>query len=86
MKNNKDTAIYPFDKGSGFVVLPGKNAIQKIEKQLGKVKIAENDQTLKFTNKIQKILCQIRKKKSLQMKNVSKYIHQIRYHRDCMIQ
>ena len=63
MKNNKDTAIYPFDKGSGFVVLPGKNAIQKIEKQLGKVKIAENDQTLKFTNKIQKILCQLRKEK-----------------------
>ena len=63
MKNSKDTAIYPFDKGSGFVVLPGKNAIQKIEKQLGKVKIAENDQTLKFTNKIQKILCQLRKEK-----------------------
>ena len=63
MKNNKDTAIYPFDKGSGFVVLPGENAIQKIEKQLGKVKIAENDQTLKFTNKIQKILCQLRKEK-----------------------
>ena len=24
MKNNKDTTIYPFDKGSGFVVLPEK--------------------------------------------------------------
>ena len=63
MKNNKDTTIYPFDKGSGFVVLPEKNAMQKIEEQLGKAKIAENDPTLKFTNKIQKILCRLRKEK-----------------------
>ena len=57
MKNSKDTTIYPFDKGSGFAVLPEKKAMQKIEEQLGKAKIAENDPTLKFTNKIQKILC-----------------------------
>ena len=63
MKNNKDRAIYPFDKSSGFVVLPENNALQKIEEQLGKVKIAENDPTLKFTNKIQKILCRLRKEK-----------------------
>ena len=44
MKNNKDTTIYPFDKGSGFVVLAEKNSMQKIEEQLGKAKIAENDQ------------------------------------------
>ena len=55
MKNKKDTTIYPFDKGSGFVVLSEKNAMQKMEEQLGKAKIAENNPTLKFTNKIQKI-------------------------------
>ena len=43
MKNYKDTTIYPFDKGSGFVVLSEKNAMQKVEEQLGKAKIAEND-------------------------------------------
>ena len=43
MNNNKDTTIYPFDKGSGFVVLSEKNAMQKIEEQLGKAKIAKND-------------------------------------------
>ena len=37
--------------------------MQKIEEQLGKAKIAENDPTLKFTNKIQKILCRLRKEK-----------------------
>ena len=31
MKNNKDTTVHPFDKGSGFVVLPGKTAIQKLK-------------------------------------------------------
>ena len=56
MKNKKDTTIYPFDKGSGFVVLSEKNAMQKMEEQLGKAKVAENDPTLKFINKIQKIL------------------------------
>ena len=28
MKNNKDTTIYPFDKGSGFVVLPENSNIE----------------------------------------------------------
>ena len=63
MKNNKDTTIYSYDKRSEFVVLSEKNAMQKIEEQLGKSKIAENDPTLKFPNKIQKILCRLRKKK-----------------------
>ena len=37
--------------------------MQKIEEQLGKAKIAENDPVLKFTNKIQKILRRLRKEK-----------------------
>ena len=61
MKNNKDTKIYSFDKGSGFVVLSEKNVMQKIKEELGKAKIAKNDPTLKLTNKIQKI-CRLRKK------------------------
>ena len=44
-------------------MLSEKNAMQKIEEQLGKAKIAENDPTLKLTNKIQKILCRPRKEK-----------------------
>ena len=38
MKNNKDTTVYPFDKGSAFVVLSEKNVTQKLEEQLGKAK------------------------------------------------
>ena len=63
MKNNKDTTIYPFDMGSGFVVLPEKNAMQKIKEQLGEAKIVENDAILKFTNKIQKIFLLRKEKK-----------------------
>ena len=86
MKNNKDTTIYQFDKGSVFVVLPEKNAMQKIEEQLGKAKIAENDPTLKFTNKIQKILCQLRKEKNFTNKEYSQIYPSDQYHRDCMVQ
>ena len=85
MKNNKDTTIYPFDKASEFVVYSKKNAMQKIEEQLGKGKIAENDPTMKFTIKIQKILCRLRKEKSLQTQNISKYIPQILYDRHFVV-
>ena len=63
MKNKKDTTIYPFNKGWGFVVLPEKNAMQKIEEQLSNAKKTENDPTLKFTNKIPKILWRLKKAK-----------------------
>ena len=42
-----------------FVLMLGRNAMQKVEEHLRKVKIAENDPALKFTNKIQKILCRV---------------------------
>ena len=86
IKHNKDKTIYPFDKGSRFVVLSEKNTIQEIGEQLGKVKIAENDPTLKLINRIHEKLCRLRKEKKLQIENKSKYIHEIPYHRDCMVQ
>ena len=42
-----------------FVLMLGRNAMKKIEEHLGKAKIAENDLALKFTNKIQEILCRV---------------------------
>ena len=61
--NNSDTKIYPFDKGTGFVVLSENDAIKKIEEQLGKAKVIDEDPTQKFTSKIQKCLCELRKQK-----------------------
>ena len=60
---NNNTKVYPFDKGSGFVVLSEGDAIKKIEEQLGKAKVIDEDPTQKYTSKIQKHLCKLRKEK-----------------------
>ena len=63
IKNNKGTKIYLFDKGAGFTVLSEKSAIQQIQEHLRQANIAENDPKLTFTNKIEEILCRLRKGK-----------------------
>ena len=60
---NNNTKVYPFDKGSGFVVLSERDAINKTEEQLGKAKAIDEDPTQKYTSKIQKHLCKFRKEK-----------------------
>ena len=60
---NNNTKVYPFDKGSAFVVVPVRDAIKKIEEQLGKAKVIDKDPTQKYTSKIQKHLCKLRKEK-----------------------
>ena len=52
---NNNTKIYPFDKGSGFVVLSEGDAIKKIEKQLGKAEVIDEDPTQKYTSKSRNI-------------------------------
>ena len=44
---NNNTEVYPFDKGSGFVVLSEGEAIKKTEEQLGKAKVPDDDPTQK---------------------------------------
>ena len=60
---NNNTRVYPFDKGSGFFVLSEGDAIKMIEEQLEKTEVIEEDPTQKYTNKIQKHLCKLRKEK-----------------------
>ena len=60
---NNNTKVYPFDKCLGFVVLSEGDAIRKIEEQLGKAKVIDEDPTQKYTSKIQKHLCKLRKEK-----------------------
>ena len=52
---------------------------------MSKAKLAENDTTLKFTNKIEKTLYRLRKGKKFTDKECLQYIRQILYHHDCMI-
>ena len=58
---NNNTKVYPFDKGSGFVVLSERDAINTIEEPLGKT--IDEDPIRKYTSKIHKHLCKLRKKK-----------------------
>ena len=60
---NNNTEVNPFDKSSGFVVLSERDAIKKIEEQLGKANIIDEDPTQKYTSKIRKHLCKLRKEK-----------------------
>ena len=60
---NNNTKVYPFDKGSRFAVLSEGDTIKKIEEQLEKAKVIDEDPTQKYTSKIQKHLCKLRKEK-----------------------
>lgn len=61
MKNDEHIKVYPFDKGSGFVIIEEKEAIKKIEEQIGKSKIIDYDPTTTLLNKFQKTLASLRK-------------------------
>ena len=61
MKHDKNISIYPFDKGTGFVVIKEEDTIQKIEEQIGKSKIIDHDPTPTLLKKFQKELAKLRK-------------------------
>ena len=65
-QNNSNTKVYPVNKGSEFVVLSEGVAIKKkIEAQLGKATIIDEDPRLKYTNEIEKHSGKLRKVKKL---------------------
>ena len=72
MKHDKNISIYPFDKETGFVVINEKDAIQKIEEQIGKSKIIDHDPTPTLLNKFQKELAKLRKENKFDNKTYFK--------------
>ena len=56
IKNDANLKVYPFDKGSGFVIMKEEDAIKRIEKQMGKSIITDYDPTTTLLNKFQKEL------------------------------
>ena len=80
--NDKNISIYPFDKGIGFVVIKEKDAIHKIEEQIGQSKIIDHDPIPTLLNKFQKELPKLRKEANLTTKHFSNYIHLMLYHHD----
>ena len=59
--NQKQIKVYTLDKDSGFVALSEGDAIKNIEEQLGKAKVIDEDPTQKYTSKLHKHLCKLRK-------------------------
>ena len=51
IKNDTNLKVYPFDKGSGFVIMKEEDAIKRIEEQIGKSIIIDYDPTTTLLNK-----------------------------------
>ena len=58
--------VYSYDKGTGFVILNNKDAIQKIEEQIGESIVSNTDPTPALTSKIQKHLATLRKQQKFE--------------------
>ena len=65
LKNEKSIDVYPFDKGSGFVLIKHEDALKKIEEQIGHTKISQTDPTKTLITKFQIALRQLYKEKKL---------------------
>ena len=72
MKHDKNINIYPFDKGTGFVVIKEEDGIQKIKEQIGKSKIIDHDPTPTLLKKFQKELAKLRKENKFDNKTYFK--------------
>ena len=83
---NNNAKVYPSDNSSGFVVFSEGDAVKKIEEQLGKAKVIDEDPTQKYTSKIQKHLCKLRKEKKFTERNILKYTLQIQFRHGYMEQ
>ena len=58
--------VYSYDKSTGFVTLNNKDAIQKIEEQIGESIVSNTDPTPALTSKIQKHLATLRKQQKFE--------------------
>ena len=56
-----ENKVYSYDKGTGFVFLYNKDAMQKIEEQIKESVVSNTDPTSALTGKIQKHLATLRK-------------------------
>ncbi|XP_065665092.1 uncharacterized protein LOC136086710 [Hydra vulgaris] len=69
LKKNKDALrFYPFDKGSGFVVINESDAFKKLDDEIKKSVIINYDPTQTITTKFQKFLRKLRKENKFDKK------------------
>ena len=65
LKTDDKNTIYPFDKGSGLVLIPKEMAIDKLREQIGESKLVEKDPTAAFARKIQTEIRKVKSKLSI---------------------
>ena len=84
LKNEKSIDVYPFDKGSGFVLIKHEDALKKIEEQIGHAKISQTDPT-NSNNKISdRTKDNWTKKRNSQNHFIKSYILQMVIPQECM--
>ena len=66
VSQSTDSEVYSYDKGTGFVILKNKDAIRKIEEQIGESAVSNTDLTSALTSKNQKHLATLRKQQKLE--------------------
>ena len=70
LKCNDEIKVYPFDKGSGFMLLTREDALRKMSEQLGDAKVANTDPTKSLLGKLQRTLAKLRKDGKFDTKTV----------------
>ena len=65
LKNRKDIAITPFDKGQGFVSIEREKLVEKAEKEFQNVSLDTPDTTASLERKIQQKLRKLKKEEKL---------------------
>ena len=66
LSQSTENKVYSYDKGTGFVILNNKDAIRKIEEQIGESVVSNTDPTTALTNQIQKHLATLRKQQKFE--------------------
>ncbi|XP_065668102.1 uncharacterized protein LOC136088337 [Hydra vulgaris] len=67
-KKMNGLAVYPFDKGTGFVLINEEDAFYKLEEEIKHSVTINYDPTQTLMTKFQKLLCRLRKQKKLDNK------------------
>ena len=66
LSQSTENKVYSYDKGTGFVILNNKDAMRKIEEQIGESVVSNTDPTSSLTSKIQNHLATLRKQQKFE--------------------
>ena len=80
LSQSTENKVYSYDKGTGFVILNNKDAIRKIEEQIGESVVSNTDQHLHLQVKSKNTLQLFVNNKHLKLELISNFILPIPFH------